>query len=44
MQEVRRVLGFEACFVVDKQGKSDSLALMWKKSGLSEGQNYSQIL
>lgn len=42
VQEVRRVLGFEGCFVVDKQGRSGGLALLWRKNSLCEVQNYSQ--
>lgn len=42
MHEVRRGLGFEACFVVDRQGRNGSLALLWRKDNICEVQNYSQ--
>lgn len=41
VHEVRRSLVFDACFIVDKQGRSGGLAILWRKGHMCEVQNYS---
>ena len=42
MEEVKRQLGFECCVVVDCQGRSGGLAMLWNRSNLCELISYSR--
>ncbi|CAH9143861.1 unnamed protein product, partial [Cuscuta epithymum] len=42
VEEVRRLIGFEACFSVDKEGKSGGLAILWRVASMVDLVNYSK--
>lgn len=42
VEEIRRLLGFEGCLVVDRLGRSGRLALLWSKEGVCEVLNFFQ--
>jgi exonuclease III len=42
IEEVRRIVGYEACFAVDREGRSGGLAMLWKNNNICEIQNYSR--
>jgi len=42
IEEIRQSVGYEACFSVDREGRSGGLSLLWKKERFFEIQKYSR--